>query len=87
MSVNGSFSGDNKTYRVQYDGAESTGAKFHNYSVCEMPKMVKTAEIEPGTRLEVFWPHEKSWFPATVEQERKQKSKGHKNDHHKERGK
>jgi len=29
--------------------------------------------VEPGTRLEVYWPHQKAWFPATIEQERTHK--------------
>ena len=35
--------------------------------------MIKTAAVEPGTRLEVYWPHQKAWFPATIEQERTHK--------------
>lgn len=76
ISITGS-SKDSKTYSVRYDDDDddddATQEKVFPYSASAMPKLIKTAAVEPGTRLEVFWPHEKAWFPATVEQERTHK--------------
>lgn len=44
--------------------------RVYPYTSKEMPRLLKTAAITPGTRVEVYWPHESAWCSATIEQER-----------------
>jgi hypothetical protein len=50
--------------------SSTAGANIKNlvctYSLHEMPKLIKTAAVQVGTRVEIYWPTQKRFFAATV---------------------
>jgi hypothetical protein len=39
------------------------------YEAHEMPRLIKTALVVPGTRLEIYWPHEQLYYKALIKSE------------------
>lgn len=53
--------------------AAAVPQKDYLYSASNIPRLIKTAAVETGTRLEIYWPQEKRYYKATVKTERPRK--------------
>lgn len=63
-------------YKIRFERPNATGVTTHTdsyYEANEMPRLIKTASVFPGTKLEIYWPQERRYYTAMIKTEQPRK--------------
>jgi hypothetical protein len=63
-------------YKVRFERQNLSGVttyKEHSYDANDMPRLLKTASVVPGTKLDIYWPHERRYYTAMIKTEQPRK--------------